>query len=242
MRFFMAFKTLIFHYPSIISIYLVVIILQTFIGNVAPLIGTVLLLPLKVSVAAVMLNALLKDKKAFNETLGIGFKQPVYFKNVLTLLLQQYLYLLPFGLGLIFVFLTYYQLNDVPLYSIIIVFFSGIFSIILSLLFAMVPFLLADKDFNQTKHNAILHSAKILKGSYLKLIFIRLFFATWMIWLGGSFIFSIIGFFGLLSEEPSRLTYIIPAFLISLPLTVLLVQPFYHMMHATLYLKLKSKL
>ncbi len=244
MRLIKAFKNLIMHYPSIIPTYVVATLFGIIIFNVAPVVGPIVFLPLSVGVAHVMLCAVTKEKKVSLLPVGLGFKENYYRRNLLFLFLRQIAYLAPlmvgglvagivsgrfFGFDLHFGFLT---LNFI---------IFAVPSALVSLMFSMVPLLLADPRFDQRKHNPLLVSAYIMKGNYLKLLFVRLFFAPWLALTASGFLVSLISFYERFFEIDSGVSRFILPFGLLTPLLFLVMNPWYQMVHAQLYGTLRHK-
>ena len=123
----------------------------------------------------------------------------------------------------------------------------AVISVVLSLMFAMTPFLLADDVFDQNKDNPIKASVRMLKGHYLRLFLLRFPFFLWLLWivLGWIpflFITVMFGFAqGPLPGEEYMLAYVL-IYLFSIPAHFLFVSPLYTMVHAVLYGDLRYRL
>jgi hypothetical protein len=244
MRIIRAFKTLIQYYKNIMPVFLIVLILTMILSNILPLFGMILLLPLKISVAFVMLIALTKPNRLTYIPLHIGLRRTYYIKNVFYMTIQQILYLAPAFIGAI-IAAYIYRFIELESQRAIIVMNLIIFSIpsiVISLMLAMVPFLLADPKFDQRKKNPLRYSAFILKGSYIKLVFMRLFFVPWLLWFSSGFIATLLTLYTTtFGGEPIIPTWISLSWVLSLPLKVFLIDPWYQMMHADLYVSLRYK-
>ncbi|MFU8793607.1 MAG: DUF975 family protein [Acholeplasmataceae bacterium] len=243
MRVIYAFKTLIKNYRKIMPIFLVVAITTTLLSNIIPLIGMVLLLPLKISVSFVMIVAIRRPNQLTFMPLYIGFRRKNYLKNVYYMTLKEVLFLLPAVIGAIISGLIY-RFVEIDTKMTIIIINLIIFSIpaaIISLMLAMVPFLLADSTFDQRKHNPLKHSAIILKGSYIKLISMRLFFVPWLLWFASGFLVTAVSFYNLSIQNVSALNPLSISWILTLPIKLLLIDPWYQMTHAQLYVSLRQK-
>ncbi len=243
MRLIYALRNLIKHYPRIMPTYLVSV-MALFIGShVAPILGTVLLLPVSVGVAFVMVKASTDMRKKRTLPILMGFKAPQYGKNVWYLLLRQILYISPIVVGTLisgFVFGLFQEINvDMSAAMFNLILFS-IPAAIISLMLAMVPYLLADSRFNQLKHNPLKVSAVIMKGQYLKLMFIRLFFVPWMAIQSSGLLALGLSYYRRLFGGDALPGFLTPTLLL-MPLAYLLFLPWYHMRHAQLYADLRHK-
>lgn len=244
MRIIRAFKTLYAHYWKIIPTFLIVFVLTHYISNLIPIIGMAFLLPLKVSVFYTMLIVTTKPKKHFIIPIHIGFKKDVYLKNVFYLSIQQILYLAPILIGTL-ISAWIYQHTDINLPLEILIVNLIVFAIptaIMSLTLSMVPFLLADPKFNQAKKNPLKESAHLLKGSYIKLMLMRLIFIPWFLWFSSGFIVTLLSTYNItFGQGESIFPWLSISWLISIPVKLLLIDPLYQLMHADLYVSLKKR-
>jgi hypothetical protein len=245
MRIIRAFRTLIKYYNKIMPIFLVVLVLTTILSNILPLLGMILLLPLKISVAFAMLVALTRPHKLTYIPLHIGLRRKFYIRNVFYMTIQQVLYLVPALIGALISAYIYRFVEIESQISIVItnlIIFS-IPTVVISLMLAMVPFLLADPKFDQRKKNPLNYSAFILKGSYIKLIFMRLFFVPWLIWFSSGFLATLLSIYTITFGGESIIPqWVSLSWVLSLPIKILLIDPWYQMMHADLYVSLRYKI
>ena len=244
MRVINALKTLVKNYRKIIPIFLVVAITTTLLSNIIPIIGMILLLPLKVSVAFVMIIAIRRPNQLTFMPLYVGLRKKYYFKNVYYMALKELLFLLPALIGAMISAIIYWYV-DVDAKTTIIVLNLIRFSIptaIISLMLAMVPFLLADPKFDQRKKNPLKHSAIILKGSYIKLVSMRLFFLPWLAWFASGFYVTLLSAYNLTIGSASALPLLSVSWIFSLAIKLLLIDPWYQMTHAELYVSLRNKI
>ncbi|MFH5882600.1 DUF975 family protein [Liberiplasma polymorphum] len=245
MRVIKAFKSLTKNYYSIMPTFLFVTIVTAVISNIAPLIGPVILLPMTLSTAYVMLKAITKSTRFNESVLTIGFKPEFYIRNLFYLFIKQIAFLLPILLGVLVYTYVYRTVLSFELgYSIIItnVLVFAIPSAIISLMLSMVPYLLADPAFDQRKYNAFKVSTLLMRGNYVRLTFMRLFFVPWFVWLTSGFVLSFASIYALIFSGVATYPAATITWLATLPLTLLLINPWYMMMHAELYVTLKQKI
>ncbi len=243
MRLIYAFKNLIKHYPKIMPTYLLSVIVLFIGSHVAPILGTILLLPVSVGVSFVMVKASTDIRKQIRFPIFLGFKAPHYGKNLGYLLLRQILFFSPIVIGTFisgYVFGLFQEFNiDMSAAMFNLLLFS-LPAAAISLMFAMVPYLLADSRFNQLKHNPLKVSAIIMRGYYLKLIFIRLFFVPWMVIQSSGLMVLLFSYYRRIFGGDALPSFITPT-LFLMPLAYLLFLPWYHMRHAQLYADLRHK-
>ncbi|MCF7924013.1 MAG: hypothetical protein K9L64_02755 [Candidatus Izimaplasma sp.] len=243
MRLIYAFKHLIRNYKYIMPTYLFSVLVLLIVSHLAPVIGTILVLPISIGVARVMINAAEEKNNILKLPIFLGFKPKFYTRNLLFLGLREVFIYLPLVIGTA---LSGYLLGlfdeftfDVSVVVANLIIF-GLPSAIISLMLAMVPYLIADERFNQRKHNPLKVSAKIMHGNYLKLIFIRLLFAPWIALQSSGLIYLLLTYYNKLFDGNAQLGFLKPAFFIT-PIVILLFMPWYKMIHAELYAKLRYK-
>lgn len=249
MRLILGLKDLFKNYLTIMPTYLAATLLMLVVSNAFPVLGTIAFLPITVGISFVMLRAIVFKTYHNVRPIGYGFRRGYYGKNLIYLLIRQMAYLAPLAAGGLisaFFFGLYGDANTRIGVAVLNILFFSLPSVLISLMLAMVPFLLADPKFNQKKHSPLKVSARIMKGNYLKLVLIRLFFLPWLALniSGLAVAFSslytrIFGTAVLGFEAPS-------GGLLSSSLAVTLVMyllflPWYRMMHAELYVKLRYK-
>jgi len=243
MRLIRALKTLLMNYNKIIPIFLVVAVTTGILSNIVPLIGMVLLLPLKISVAYAMLTAIKKPHLLTPMPLNVGLKRKYYLKNVYYMLFHQFLYLLPAFIGVVISGLIYQYVefdNKMALIIVNLVIFA-IPSAILSLMLSMVPYLLADPRFDQRKRNPLYVSARLLKGHYIRLIGMRLFFTPWILWFTSGFLVTLFSLYNIsFAGSESIWPWLSISWLMTYPIKWLLLDPWYLMIHADLYVYLRK--
>jgi len=262
MQIFRALKTFIRYYFHIVPIYLLVNFIRGISNGFVPWIGQVVLLPFKVVIAHAMLTAHIDPKNKDKNHFSVASENGNYFRNMLYLFAKEYLYLIPLSVGLGGFLLIdsglmdtalNYMFNidfnasfigeffqfDLGFYStFLILLVFGTLSIIISLMVAMVPFLLADEQFDQSKHNPLKQSMRMLKGHYVRLVLLRLAFVPWLVWLTlGAFIVVVLIFSGPQAFD-GETTFII-LYLLSIPFHFLFIQPFYTMVHVVLYSEIR---
>ncbi len=243
MRFFKAFKNLIMNYTYIMPTYILAVIAIFVVSHLAPLIGTLLILPVNVGVAYVMINAIKKDRNRFLVPIALGFRPTYYGKNLKFLVLRQVLYLSPLLIGTILSGLFFGLFSELTVDISVVVLNVIIFAIpsaVISLMLAMVPYLLADRRFDQRKYNPLKVSAIIMKGNYLRLIAVRLFFVPWIALQSSSVFVLVLTYYRGLFGGEIPYDFLRPSIFIT-PLVLLLFTPWYQMMHAELYASLRFK-
>ncbi len=245
MRLFKAVKHLFTHYKFIMPTFLIGSVLFYGLTHFLPFIGTVLILPIHVGIAYVMLKAASNKNNENRLHVFEGFKKGVYGTNVVFLFLRQIAYLLPLFIGgFLFAFFRGFVSSFSLPYGVSIL-NAVVFiipSMVLSLMLAMVPYLLADHRFDQTKRNPFKASLYIMKGNYIKLLLIRAFFIPWLILQSSTVIYTLISYYErFVGETDLPLSYM-PFIYLVLPLVFLIFLPWYHMMHAELYVKNRHKL
>ena len=260
MQIFRALKTFLWYYFRIIPIYLLINFIRGISNGFIPWIGPVVLLPFKVTIAHAMLTAHIDPKNKDKNHFSVASENGNYFRNMLYLFAKEYLYLIPLSVGLGGFLLIdsglmdtalNYMFNidfnasfigeffqfDLGFYStFLILLVFGTLSIIISLMVAMVPFLLADEQFDQSKHNPLKQSMRMLKGHYVRLALLRLAFVPWLLWLtlGGILIAVVFS----TQQASGWETYTI-IYLLSIPFHFIFIQPFYTMVHAVLYSEIR---
>ncbi len=245
MRLYKAIRDLFQNYRYIMPTFLTGTIILYGLSHVLPLIGTLLFLPINIGIAYVMFTAIAYKNNTQKFHLLYGFKIGSYTVNVIYLFLRQISYLLPLGIGAFLFAFFRGVLSDFSIpYSLailnLIIFIIP--SMILSLMLAMVPYLLADYRFDQRKRNPLKASFHIMKGNYIKLLTIRIFFIPWLLLQSSSMVVVFVNYYErFIGETGIPLTYI-PVIYIVLPIILLLFLPWYHMMHAELYVQNRHKL
>ncbi|MFW6298142.1 MAG: hypothetical protein ACOC14_00550 [Bacillota bacterium] len=244
MRVFNAFKDLVMNYRTIMPTYLMASFLMLIASNAFPVLGTVLFLPFSVGIAFVMLRAIVFKGYKKTRAIGMGFRRASYFRNVVYLLIRQLAYLLPLTIGAVISgwFLGLYgSVNTRYGAAVVNLVFFSIPSVGVSLMLAMVPYLLADPKFDQTKHNPLRVSARIMRGHYGRLLFTRIFFAPWLALNASSIAVALSTLYTrILGVEGLDSSWLVPTFLVT-PLLYLLFLPWYRMVHAELYATVRHK-
>ena len=249
MRLILGFKDLIKHYHTIMPTYLSATLLMLVVSNAFPVVGTIAFLPFTVGISFVMLRAIVFKAYGKTRAISLGFRRGFYRKNLMYLFLRQMAYLAPLlagGLISAFFFGLYGNADTRMGVAVLNMVFFSLPSVLISLMLAMVPFLLADPKFNQKKHNPLKVSARIMRGHYVKLILVRLFFLPWLALNAtglavafSSFYTRIFGSSVLGFEAPS--TGLLSSSLAVTIIMYLLFLPWYRMMHAELYATLRFK-
>ncbi|MCF7925384.1 MAG: DUF975 family protein [Candidatus Izimaplasma sp.] len=243
MRLIYAFKHLIKNYRYIMPTYILSVLGVLLVSHLAPVIGTILILPISIGVARVMINAAEGEVNRLKLPILLGFKPTYYVKNLTCLVLRQVFTYLPLTIGTLisgYVFGFFDDFTfDVSMVILDLVIF-GIPSAIVSLMLAMVPYLIADDQFDQRKHNPLKVSAHIMRGHYLKLMLIRLFFLPWIAVQSSGLIYLLSTYYTKLFGGNPPLDFLRPAFFVT-PLVILVFVPWYKMIHAELYVNLRHK-
>ncbi|MFW5893334.1 MAG: hypothetical protein ACOCU5_03510 [Bacillota bacterium] len=244
MRVIHAFKDLMIHYRTIMPTYLVATILMVVLSNAFPGLGTIVFLPFSVGVAFVMLRAIVFKAYRKTRALSLGFRRSYYLRNVFYLVISQIAYLVPLAVGAVISgwFLGLYGGVNTRYgaAAVNLVFFS-IPSVAVSLMFAMVPYLLADPKFDQRKYSPLRVSARIMKGHYGRLLFMRIFFAPWLALNASSLAVAFTSLYTrVLGVEGLDSDWLLPSFMIT-PVLYLVFLPWYRMVHAELYAILRDK-
>lgn len=247
MRMITALKLLIRYYYRIIPTYLFAAITILFFGQLFPLVGAILVMPVTIGVAYVMVFETSNIKKRTHLPLFIGFRKKEYGRNVWYLFLRQSLQVLPLLIGVLLDQLFAEKMSGVKidLYFMTIgraFFLFSIPSAIIALMFSMVPYILADPKYNVKKGNPFKVSALILRGNYMRLVIIRLLFSPFLLWASSGVVFSIISFYTILFGESLDLQPIMTSWFFSAPIIFLLFTPWYQMTHAVLYSQIRYKL
>ncbi len=237
-------KDLIRNYHTIMPTYLMATFLLLVISNAFPVLGTIVFLPMTIGIAFVMIRAISSKQFKKKRIVTLGFRHGYYMKNVYYLLLKQLAFYLPILAGGVVsgLFLGLYGNFETSIGVTIfnLVLFS-IPSALIALMFAMVPYLLADPKFNQRNHNPLKVSARIMKGHYLRLILIRLFFLPWLALNVSSIAVVFSSFYTSLFNMETPAEGFLTSSLLLIPLMYLLFLPWYRMMHAELYVTLRDK-
>jgi len=238
--------------------------IQTFI----PLVGWFLALPMLVGFAYTSTYVVLSGLQVDRSPYLLGYDGDNGFKNIFYLGLRSIIISIIIGgaillTGAIFesslgllgrvlrtdlgTMLQETLFSDILIILIVIAFMfalPGVLYSIVSSMFSMVPYLLADPKFNQRWRNPLITSMKMLKGHYIKLILLRFLFMIWYIWMIIGGIFSgILMLFMAFSGSGER--FVIPfvnSWLLSVPVTLFLILPWYHMLHTTLYVDIRDKI
>ncbi len=243
MRLIYAFKHLIKNYRFIMPTYILSVLSLLAVSHIAPVVGTILILPIGIGVARVMINAAEAQPNVLKIPILLGFKPTLYARNLIFLVLRQVLIYLPIALGTLlsgFVFGLFKEFTlDIGLIVLNLLVFV-LPSAIISLMLSMVIYLIADERFDHRKHNPLKVSAQIMKGHYLRLIFVRLFFAPWLALQSSGLVFLLMTYYSKLFGGNPPQGILRPAFLIT-PLVLLFIMPWYQMIHAELYAKLRHK-
>ncbi|MDA3932423.1 MAG: DUF975 family protein [Tenericutes bacterium] len=243
MRLIYAFKHLIKNYKHIMPTYILSVLGLLIVSHLAPVIGTILILPISIGVARVMINAAEEEINMMKLPIFLGFKPKFYIKNLIFLGLRQILIYLPLAIGAlvsVYVFDIFNELEfDISVAIGNIVVFA-LPAAIISLMFAMVPYLIADERFDQRKHNPLKVSIKIMHGNYIRLILVRLLFAPWIALQSSGIIYLLLTYYNKLFGGNPPQGFLRPAFFIT-PLVILFIMPWYQMVHAELYAKLRHK-
>ncbi|MFP4478704.1 MAG: hypothetical protein ACLFPM_04675 [Candidatus Izemoplasmatales bacterium] len=243
MRLINAFKHLIKSYRSVMPTYVLSVLGLLLVSHLAPVIGTVLLLPISIGVARVMINAAVERSNLVSLPILLGFKPTYYIPNLVFLALRQILIYLPLAIGTfisvyVFDFLDFFSLDNTAAIGNLIAF--SLPSALISIMFSMVPYLLADERFDQRVYNPLRVSIKIMHGNYIRLILIRLFFAPWIALQSTGLIYLLQTYYNELFGGQPPLDFLRPAFFIT-PLVILFIMPLYQMVHAELYGTLRHK-
>jgi len=270
---FKALKQLLRYYFNIIPTYIFVGIIKGFFGNMIPVFGRLLVLPFNLSVTHAMLSSLNPPTKSLSAHFQAINKNSAYLKNIYYLFIKHYLYHIPFllGVGIYYLleqlfnysfyrdFIRYlfnYNLNmsffeylfafnyNYYIIPIIVIVFFAIPSIILSLMVAMIPYILADDSVESIPSSVITASATMLKGHYVRLFLTRLLFLPWAVWfvLGSipTALFAVmLGFAQGPLEYSQFMIIFILAYVISLFIHLLFVKPLYMIVHAVFYQNIK---
>lgn len=244
MRLILGIKDLVKNYTTIMPTYLMATILLFVVSNAFPVIGTVAFLPMTVGISFVMIRAIVFKGYKKTRAISFGFRKGYYVKNVYYLLVRQLAFIVPIAIGgaVSGLFLGLYGnlKTSIGLSIFNIVLFS-LPSVLLSLMLAMVPFLLADPKFNQKRHNPLKVSARIMKGEYAKLLLVRLFFLPWLALNVSSVAVVFSSFYTrIFGMEPPTDGFLTSSMII-IPLMYLVFLPWYRMMHAEIYAQLRYK-
>ncbi len=254
---FKALKLTIKHYFKIIPYLIIVLILYGIFSSVVPFIGSLIALPLFVGVAYFMVNIVIYEQKPKKSPLFLGFENGKFLYNMIYLVLREMItHVFTFVISTT-LFMTLF--NDIEIVSlkynlhplivlVVFIIIALLPALIISMGLSMVPYLLADYKFDQARNNPLFASLKLLKNNYLRLFGMRLLFYIWYLWI-------IVGFFivalwtnlmlfggGPLVDYVNEVEVIIGAWLISILVTPLIIMPWYRMVHAVLYVKLRHKI
>ena len=244
MRLLLGIKDLIKNYINIMPTYLVATFLMLVVSNAFPVFGIIAFLPMSIGIAFVMIRAIIFKKYKYTKPIGLGFRDGYYVKNVYYLLIKQLAFIIPIIIGGIIsgMFLGLYGNVETRIgVSIVNLILFSLPSVLVSLMFAMVPYLLADPKFNQKKHNPLRVSMRIMKGKYMQLILVRLFFVPWLALNVSSIAVVLSSVFMKLFEYDLPTEQFLTSSLFIIPLMYLLFLPWYRMMHAELYASLRHK-
>lgn len=238
-----ALKHLIKSYKYIMPTYIISVLALFIVSHLAPVIGTILILPISIGVGRVMINAAIERSNLMTLPILLGFKPTYYLHNLVYLVLRQVLIFLPIVIGalisvFVFDFLEFFSFDNTAAIGNLIAF--SLPSAIISLMFAMVPYLLADDRFDQRKYNPLKVSIKIMHGNYIKLIVVRLIFAPWLALQSSGLIYLLQTYYNQLFGGQPPLDFLRPVFFIT-PLVVLLITPWYKMVHVEFYSKIRYK-
>ncbi len=243
MRFFRAVKVLFKHYGLIFPVYAFASLSMILVTNVAPLVGTLLVLPVGLGVAYTMYSVIETRKKPRKRAFTLGFEKH-YVLNIGYLAIRQVAYLAPLLLGVFLSGLLSGYVIEIQAANTFVALNFLLFALpsaVVSLMLAMVPFLLADPKFDQSKHNPLKVSASIMKGNYLRLLFTRLFFIPWLLWTGSGLALVFVSYFSSLFGGGAVLPNLTLIWLLSTPVLFLVITPWYQMVHADLYVSLRHK-
>ncbi|GEM_PF-908814 len=250
-------KLVIVHYLEIMPHYLIAMFIFLAVFGAIPLLGGIIALPLLVGVASLFTHVAKTREDYPGLPHMIGYRGDTLLRNVLNLGIPYIIF--PF-LGLVFWYTDWTTpaywvagqewIPDIawrPFENII-----GVFALIplIYLLpwylfltpLSMTPFLLADPEFDPERGSALKQSARMLIGSYLKLYLLRFTFLLWFIWLGGGALLAAVLFVAaVFGGEFSITGPFIAIYFITIPLTFLIILPWYHMLHALLYDNIRTK-
>ncbi len=247
MRMVTALKLLVRYYYRIIPTYIFAALIIFIVGQLFPIIGAILVLPVSIGVAYVMVFEVSDIRKRTFFPLFIGFKKTRYRRNVWYLFIRQILQYLPLIIGILLDQLLAEKMSGVKidLYFMTIGRAFIIFAIpsaIISLLLSMVLYILADPIYEAHKSNPLKISALLLRGNYLRLISIRLIFLPFIAWASSGLILSLISFYTNMFGGDLSYPSITSSWLFSTPVIFLLFTPCYQMTHAVLYGQIRHKL
>lgn len=243
MRLIYAVKHLFKNYWHIMPTYILSVLGLFLVSHIAPIIGTILILPISIGVARVMINAAEEKENTLKLPIFLGFKPTLYTRNMIFLGLRQVFIYLPLVIGTA---ISSYLLGlfDEFTFDISVVIANLIIfalpSVVVSLMLAMVPYLIADELFDHRKHNPLKVSAKIMRGHYIRLILVRLFFAPWIAVQSSGLIYLLLTYYNRLFGGNAPEGILRPALFIT-PIVILFFMPWYKMIHAELYATLRHK-
>ncbi len=243
MRLIYAAKHLFKNYWAIMPTYLLSALGLFLVSHLAPIIGTILILPISIGVASVMLSAAKEKKHKIKLPILLGFKPTLYVRNVVFLALRQVYTYLPLLIGTV---ISSYLLGlfdeftfDINIVIVNLLIFA-LPAAIVSLMLSMVPYLIADESFDHRKHNPLKVSAKIMRGHYMRLILVRLFFAPWIAVQASGLVYLLLAYYNRLFDGNAPEGILRPTIFIA-PIVILFFLPWYKMIHAELYVSLRHK-
>jgi len=228
--------------PRFLGFYFFFGLIFTFI----PGFGWLLAMPLSVGIAYATSYIALGGETVDRPTLFMGYEGNTTGKNILYLAIKWGLVALAVSAlwRPVFLFLAqrlahFFEGDDILFYSSLAL--SALLpALVVTTLLAMTPYLLADPKFDQRVKNPLTTSMKMLKGHYGKLILLRIFFIPWFIWiLAGGIVMLILFIYMIFSGEVPYPLFI-KSWLISVPVTLFIVLPWYHMVHTVLYVELRD--
>ncbi|GEM_PF-6111084 len=209
------------HFPYILFVNIVVTAAIYFSPFIIPVVGVFLILPIRVGFAQALYSLVKSGRRPVGIPLLLGFEDRRYLYNLLSLALRRIL----ITIGYAFFILP---------------------GMVMSAAFAMVPYLLADDKFDQRRHNPLIASITIMRGEIRNLFFVHLWF---YIGVGSWLAFTA---YYLISEGiPAQWRDIgaidIPriafwVILLSPLIKYLILDPYYHSIHAVLYKERKRRL
>ncbi len=241
-------RLLVQHYfiliPRFLAFYLFFGLIFTFI----PGFGWLLAMPLSVGVAYATSYIVLGGDTVDRPTLFLGYEGNTTGKNFLFLTIKWGLVLLAVSVltapifRLLGPYLVQYFDSDIVIVLLSLVVSALLPAFIVTTLFAMTPFLLADPKFDQRVRNPLTTSMKMIKGHYGKLVLLRLIFIPWFLWLLAGGILMMFVIVAMAFSGEVILGDFVRWWLISVPVTLFVVLPWYHMVHTVLYAELRETL
>ena len=244
MRVILGFKDLFKNYFNIMPTYLAATFLMLVVSNAFPVIGSIAFLPLTVGISFVMLRAIVFKTYHKTRAIGLGFHRGFYVRNVLYLLIRQTAFLAPLITGGVIagLFFGFYGNAETRVgIAVLNIVFFAFPSTLVSLMLAMVPYLLADPKFNQRKHNPLKVSARIMRGEYVKLLSVRLFFLPWLALNISGMALAFTQFYTrIFNFDAPGGNLLTPSLVVTLVMYLVFL-PWYRMVHAELYASLRYK-